>query len=517
MAGASRTLKLSILADVDQLNKSLKAANNDVETSSNKISDFGKKAGLAFAAAAAAAGAYAIKIGVEGVKAAIEDEKSQNQLAIALEKATGATEAQIRATEGQISQMSLAFGIADDKLRPAMSRLALATGDQSKAQDLLTLAMDLSTATGKPLESVSNALAKAYEGNTGALGKLGVGLNKAELASMSMDQITTTLSNTFAGSATDAANTFDGRISRIKVGLDEAKESIGAALLPTVGRLIDYINREVVPAFNAFALGLNDPTGGPSMTEGFTDTQLAAYNFGITVRDLGGQVQKLFNVFNSDANTGNTSGLARLIGWMNTILNAVAKVVEVAGYGLALLSTLFEDPFASFEEIQLSIQAKTGVISGRNKAKMGEQVGYVGSMMVGGGYTPTAAKAAPSGVGIFGGGSGGVSANAGGGVSTAAKSGAEAAIKLSPEVARVGMLGGLEAGVIAGVTGRGQNASVAQVGMLGGLGAGVVAGVNITVNQGIVGDQESAARAVVDVLNSSFYRGTGGASALVAL
>ena len=53
--------------------------------------------------------------------------------------------------------------------------------------------------------------------------------------------------------------------------------------------------------------------------------------------------------------------------------------------------------------------------------------------------------------------------------------------------------------------------------MLGGLGAGVVAGVNITVNQGIVGDQESAARAVVDVLNNSFYRGTGGASALVAL
>jgi hypothetical protein len=106
---------------------------------------------------------------------------------------------------------------------------------------------------------------------------------------------------------------------------------------------------------------------------------------------------------------------------------------------------------------------------------------------------------------------------AGRGVSGAAASGAQAAIALSPSVAQVGMLGGLGAGVIAGVSGRGQNASVAQVGMLGGLGAGVVGGVNITVNQGIVGDQESAARAVVDVLNNSFYRGTGGASALVAL
>ena len=83
MAAGSRTLKLSILADVDQLNKSLKAANSDVEGSSSRISDFGKKAGLAFAAAAAAAGAYAIKIGIDGVKAAIADEAAQVKLASA--------------------------------------------------------------------------------------------------------------------------------------------------------------------------------------------------------------------------------------------------------------------------------------------------------------------------------------------------------------------------------------------------------------------------------------------------
>ena len=39
--------------------------------------------------------------------------------------------------------------------------------------------------------------------------------------------------------------------------------------------------------------------------------------------------------------------------------------------------------------------------------------------------------------------------------------------------------------------------------------------VNLTVNQGIVGDPEAAARTVVDVLNRSFFRGTGGANALL--
>jgi hypothetical protein len=501
MAGMPK-VKVTFDADLDGLKKGVKSATADVDGFGETVGKYGKAAAAAFAVAAAAAAAYAVKIGIEGVKAAIEDEKSQNQLRIALERATGATEDQIRATEGQISKMSLAFGIADDKLRPAMSRLALATGDQSKAQDLLSLAMDVSTATGKPLETVSNALAKAYEGNTGALGKLGVGLNKAELASMSMNDITTTLSKTFAGSATEAANTFDGRLSRIKVGLDEAKESIGAALLPTVGRLIDYINREVVPAFNAFALGLNDPTGGPSMTEGFTDTQLAAYNFGVTVRDLGGQVQKLFNVFNNDANTGNASGLSRLIGWMNTILNAVAKVVEVVGYGLALLSTLFEDPFASFEEIQLSIQKKTGVISGRNKAKMGEQIGYVGSILVGGGYKPTADVAAPGGVGMFGGGGG----STGGDLPRFSTAGVpEMPGDLNFTYRELEAMGATGLPLSAEQMARNISATQIRPGTI----------VNNNISIGVAGDAEGTARSIVALLNSSQGRGTLGAGALV--
>jgi hypothetical protein len=252
MAG-NRTLKLSILADVDDLNKKLKAANGDVEESAGKLEKFGKVAGAAFAAAAVAAGAYAIKIGVEGVKAALEDEQSQLKLAQSLEKATGATKDQIAATETSIDKMARASGVADDQLRPALARLSLSTGDLSKAQDLLSLALDISAQTGKPLEGVANALGKAYDGNNAALGRLGVGLSAAELKTMSFTDVQNTLTDLFGGAAAENADTYAGRMARLQVVFDEAKEAIGARLLPIIETLVTLIVEKVAPNLEKFA------------------------------------------------------------------------------------------------------------------------------------------------------------------------------------------------------------------------------------------------------------------------
>jgi hypothetical protein len=252
MAG-NRTLKLSILADVDDLNKKLKAANGDVENSATQLEKFGKVAGAAFLAAAAAAGAYAVKIGVDGVKAALADEQSQVKLASALENATGATKEQIAATESSIDKMARATGVADDQLRPALARLALSTNSTSKAQELLALALDISTQTGKPLEGVANALGKAYDGNTAALGKLGVGLSSAELKAMSFTDVQTRLSDLFGGAASKNAETYQGRMDRLKVAFDESVEAIGYKLLPILQDLIDIILNKIVPGFEKFA------------------------------------------------------------------------------------------------------------------------------------------------------------------------------------------------------------------------------------------------------------------------
>lgn len=246
MAG-SRTLKLSILADVDDLKKKLDTGANEVEGFGGKLEKFGKVAGAAFAAAAAAAAAYAGKLAIEGVKAAIEDEAAQQRLASALESVTGATEAQIKAVEDQILKTSLATGVADDKLRPALQRLATATGSLDQSQKLLNLALDISAGTGKDVETVSNALAKAYEGNTSSLERLGIGLDKGEVKTKGLEAAVSSLTDLYGGAALEKANTFEGQIARLKVGFDEAKESIGAALLPVLKDLLDYFTNNLIP------------------------------------------------------------------------------------------------------------------------------------------------------------------------------------------------------------------------------------------------------------------------------
>jgi hypothetical protein len=252
MATGNRTLKLSILADVDDLKKKLGEADKVVETNSSKISEFGKKAAAAFAVAAAAAVAYAGKLAIDGVKSAIEDEQAQLRLAAALRTATGATDGQIQATEDYISKTALAVGIADDELRPAFQRLAVSTKNTTEAQELLTLALDISRGSGKELETVTNALGKAQDGNTTSLGRLGLGLSKTELSTLSFTQIQERLSDLYGGAAARNAETFQGRIDRLKVAFDEAKETVGVALLPIIERLIGYIFEYGTPIVDKF-------------------------------------------------------------------------------------------------------------------------------------------------------------------------------------------------------------------------------------------------------------------------
>jgi hypothetical protein len=252
MAKDWRTLKLELLAETKQFVQDMDKSKKEVDDFGDRAAKMGKVAAAAFAAAAAAAAAYAVKLAVDGVKAAIEDEAAQLRLANALKNVTGATQAQISAVEEQILKTSLATGVADDQLRPALQRLATATGSVTKSQDLLTLALDISAATGKSVESVSNALGKAYEGNTASLTRLGVGLSAAEIKTLGLEGTVKQLAETFGGAATVQANTFEGQIQRLRVGFDEAKESVGAALLPTLQRLLDYFINTVIPKFIEF-------------------------------------------------------------------------------------------------------------------------------------------------------------------------------------------------------------------------------------------------------------------------
>jgi len=165
------------------------------------------------------------------VKGAIEDQKAQIQLEKSIRNTTNATSQQINGLRDFISTTQFSTGVLDDQLRPALNRLVLSTGDVEQSQKLLTLALDVSAGTGKDLESVTTALAKAAGGQYTALQRLGVGLNKSILESKDLDKITGALSNKFSGQAAAAAATFGGQIQILNAYFQDAKETIGFAFI----------------------------------------------------------------------------------------------------------------------------------------------------------------------------------------------------------------------------------------------------------------------------------------------
>lgn len=469
MAGQSRTLKLSILADVDQLKKSLAQANGDVDDSSSKMGEFSKKAGLAFAAAGAAAAAYAVTLAVDGVKAAIEDEAAQVKLANALRNATGATEAQIKATENQILKMSLATGVSDEKLRPALQRIALSTGDLSKAQDLLSVALDVSTSTSKPLEAVANAIGKAYDGNTAALGKLGIGLSSAELKTMSFTDVQSKLTDLFGGAAAANAETYAGRLERLKVTFDEAKETIGYKLLPIIQQLVEFIVNKVVPALGSFADFFKPITDAIEKNK---DTFLTFIDFiqkyvvPVLVTVLGGAFKVVGEIAGGIINVIGAviSGLNALIAGAVSGINALIRVYnsipflpnvsQISAPSISVPSvTIPKTATPSVTVPTITIPSgSSGSGGGSSSSVMGTGVtsAVSGALLAGGGFTD------------------------------------------SQNAARLAAQGG------GGFTDS-QNA----------------ARISLTVNGAI--DAEGTARTIINVLNDSFYRGTGGAGALQAI
>jgi hypothetical protein len=277
VASDSRALTLKLLADTADFQKKLANGSKDIDSIGERAAEFGKKAAIAFATAGAAIGAFA----VSAVKAAAEDETAQRRLAETITATTGATAKQIEGVEKYIKQTSIAIGVADDGLRPAFTRLVRSTQDVEEAQKLLNLALDLSAATGKPLETISNALGRAYDGNTTALGKLGLGLDADIIKSKDFDAIFQQLTGTFGNFAENESKTTEKQLERVKIALDEAKESIGAALLPVVQELTAWILDNFIPALEAFIAGL---TGQDSLDEALTDSQKTAIEWGKKVR-----------------------------------------------------------------------------------------------------------------------------------------------------------------------------------------------------------------------------------------
>jgi len=231
-------IKIPLITEFDGtgINKAVKEF-KQLETAGEKAQFAIKKAAIP---AAAALGGLAVA-GFQAAKAAMEDEKSSAELARQLKISTKATDAQVKSTEDLIGQMTLATGVADTDLRTALATLARGMGSAELAQQNLNLALDISAATGKDLSSVSEALSKAYNGQTTALAKLDPSMRGLVKEGASFNEIGKVMAETFGGAASEAANTAEGRFKRMSVAIGETQESIGAALLPIIEKLLPVL------------------------------------------------------------------------------------------------------------------------------------------------------------------------------------------------------------------------------------------------------------------------------------
>lgn len=486
MAGIPK-VKITFDADFDELKRGISGAQNEVQGFGDRVAKFGKMAGAAFAVAGAAAAAYAGKLLVDGVKSAIADEAAQAKLATTLQNVTGATEGQIAAIEAQILKTSLLTGKTDDELRPSFERLVRATKDSDEALKLQSVAIDVAAGSGKSLEAVTNAMAKAAEGNTGALSKLGVGLTAAQLKTMSMDEVTAQLAATFGGQAAVQADTFAGKMARLKVAFDEGKETVGSFVLDAITPMITFVVDNVIPQLSILAdtIGTNLKPVFESfstyMNETLIPTFKAIWSFisEYVVPTLGAIltpiIEGLFSAFSkvSNAIKSNEENLAPLLKLFKAVAgfvrdNLAPVIGTVLKVALESVGTLLSGLISGFSRL-------VGII--------GDVIGQVRAFI-----NLVANNAAVKGIAnvvssVFG----GFRAN-GGSVSSGTpyvvgERGAELFVPKS-------------------------NGMIVPNNALGGGGTTV----NLTVNGAI--DAEGTARTIIDVLNRSSARGTLGAGKL---
>lgn len=224
-------LSIPIVSSFD--NKGIKKAVQEfkqLETAGQKAQFAIKKAALP---AAAALGAVTAGL-FDATKAAMQDQSAQQALARQLQRSTKATDEQIAANEEWIKVQGQLLGITDDDLRPSLSALARVTGSITKAQKAASLAMDISAAKGISLESATRVLERAYGGNLNAIARLVPEMKGMIKEGATLEQVMAALNKKFGGEAAAAAETTEGKFKRLRVALDETKESVGEGLLPII-------------------------------------------------------------------------------------------------------------------------------------------------------------------------------------------------------------------------------------------------------------------------------------------
>jgi len=320
---SGRDFEVKFKGDATQLTTTLKGVQKSSASMGQNLSKTAKVVGVAFAGMGLAAGKFAI----ESVRAAAEDQKAQLKLAKTLQNVTGATDAAIAATEEFITAQQFATGVSDSQLRPALETLVRATGDVTKAQDLLKLGLDVSAGSGRDLESISLALAKAQGGQFTALQRLGIVIPENIKKSKDFAKVQEYLNTLFGGQAAVAADTFAGKLAIMRERLTEAQETIGATLIPILTKLVDAFLNNVMPAIEAVVRTIQFEGAGAGL-------QLVVTNIATVITNLDGTAKKVKDLILLFIGIKTVypliAGLAAQWGAVSTAIGVTATTTQIA-------------------------------------------------------------------------------------------------------------------------------------------------------------------------------------------
>jgi hypothetical protein len=350
-------------------------------------------------------------------KAAIEDADAQDKLAGVLRRSAMATDEDIAATEAFISAQSRLTATADDELRPALQQLVVATGDVGFAQELLTKSQDIAIATNTDLATVTDAMSKAAQGNFKALKGIDASLIPLIQGGAEFDEIMQALT-IHQGAAAEAANTTAGKMANLSIQMGEAKESIGAALLPVVTSLIEkliplatwaqentnvvLILAGVIGGLAGAVLAVNAAMKVYQATLVIVKAAQAAFNFVMAANPIGivivalaalaaafvvaynksetfrEFVNKLFDAiktgveFSVELIKGYLNGI---LGFYKTVFNGIARAWNstVGGFGFSVPSWIPEFGGRSYRIPEIPELAEGGIVTGPTLAMIGER------------------------------------------------------------------------------------------------------------------------------------------------
>lgn len=561
MAG-NRTLKLSILADVDKLNKSLKTGEQDVSSFTGKLQGFSDKITTAFKVATAAAVVFAGKLAIDSIKAASDLGETISKVGVLfgdsakeIEKFADGAAQSLGQTKQQALDAAANFAIFGKSAGLSGKSLTeFSTG-------FVSLAADLASFNNVPQDEAINAIGSALRGEAEPLRKFGVLLDDATLknAALELGLISTTknaltpqqkvlaaqkvIYEQTTAAQGDFARTSGGLANQTKIlsaELENTKLVIGEALLPIVLELATAFSENIVPLIKEFANGL---TGKDGVNEGLTESELAARTWGERVKKVIGIVvdlkDELIAVAAVLATVFVVSKIAAAVQGTIVLITSLIKaynLLKASAIVAGVASAFALNPLLGVGAVALAagVLAAANALAGQGDVSTsgigGSAAGFSGTMpngqpFVTGGGTAGTGGGGKGGGGLTGGGGGltgggGTTTGGGGGtgaVAVVAKKASEAITNIAGAfdnfTSGTTTLAGIEAAsnrpFAFGTSGVNTNT------LAGVLAASAQPTINVTVNGAI--DKEGTARTIVDTLNNSYYRGTGGAGNLVAL